>query len=271
MKVGNRMRRLLVVTLVVLAMMVTVASAQTKKPVSTQDSDWKGFYVGGYAGGTFATANARTSTVFSPTGYFATSSIPAIAAAGVQKLQPRGFSGGIEGGVNFQRGHLVYGGELDYGVLRASQMQSATVVYPCCAPTTFTLTQSINTTWMFSGRARVGYATGRALFYATAGPAVIRFNYQETFTDTFASARENGGINTSRTGYAVGGGAEFKVDRRFSFRGEYLYAALGRYTKTSTNLTAVFGGTTYQYPTNVFTHSTDFNANIVRAGAYYHF
>ena len=49
--------------------------------VSAQ-TDWKGFYAGGNAGDTLGRATANTTTVFSPTGYFAASSVPAIAAAG---------------------------------------------------------------------------------------------------------------------------------------------------------------------------------------------
>ncbi|HXA85117.1 MAG TPA: porin family protein, partial [Candidatus Dormibacteraeota bacterium] len=67
---------------------------------SAQAQDFKGFYVGGYAGGVKGNSDAFTSTVFSPTGYFALSSIPAIAAAGHQPLSPRGFNGGGQVGYN---------------------------------------------------------------------------------------------------------------------------------------------------------------------------
>src|ERR1700724_2953793 len=58
--------------------------------VSAQTTDWKGFYIGGNAGGVKGSTDAFTSTVFSPTGYFALSSVPAIAAVGKQQLSPRG-------------------------------------------------------------------------------------------------------------------------------------------------------------------------------------
>ncbi len=66
--------------------------------------DWKGFYVGGNSGGVKGHSDAFTSTVFSPTGYFALSSVPAIAAVGHQTLSPSGFTGGGQAGYNFQTG-----------------------------------------------------------------------------------------------------------------------------------------------------------------------
>ena len=44
--------------------------------------DFSGFYVGVNAGGASGTSDVTTTTIFSPTGYFAASSVPAIAIAG---------------------------------------------------------------------------------------------------------------------------------------------------------------------------------------------
>src|SRR2546423_14665076 len=81
---------------------------------SANAQDFKGFYIGGYAGGVKGNSNAFTSTIFSPTGYFANSSVPAIAAAGNQPLSPRGFNGGGQVGFNPPNGHWGFGVWADF-------------------------------------------------------------------------------------------------------------------------------------------------------------
>src|SRR5215475_4555781 len=74
---------------------------------------WDGGYFGLNIGGTFPKAHTTTTTVFSPTGYFASTSVPAIAAAGNQKSSDVSLSGGIEGGWNWRDGNWVIGLEGD--------------------------------------------------------------------------------------------------------------------------------------------------------------
>ena len=234
-----------------------------------QDKDWKGFYVGGNVGGAFGGSDAQTTTVFSATGYFATTSVPAIATAGAQHISPSGFSGGGQAGYNIQSGHFVLGAEADFGGMSLSSSRSTTAVYPCCAPTSFTITQSMKTSWLFTARPRVGYARGRALVYGTAGLAMTNVNYQETFTDTFATAAENGGVKKSQTGWTAGGGVEYRAGSHWSLRGEYLYADFGKVSTVSTNFTAF--SPAEAFPTNPFTHSATLHSHIARFGVNYRF
>src|SRR5262249_57619444 len=62
---------------------------------------FKGFYVGGSVGGANGNSDAKTSTVFSPTGYFAASSVPAIAPVVAQNPSGNGFAGGGQAGYTF--------------------------------------------------------------------------------------------------------------------------------------------------------------------------
>src|SRR5262245_48071332 len=114
--------------------------------------DFRGFYVGVNAGGATGDFDARTTTVFSPTGYFASSSVPAIATAGKQHLSPTGFAGGGQAGYNFQHKVLVFGFEADFGGMRISDKKSTTAPYPCCPTTSFTVTQFVGTDWLFTLR-----------------------------------------------------------------------------------------------------------------------
>ena len=236
----------------------------------TGSSGWNGLYVGGYAGFSLARATADTSTVVSSTAsnYFASTSPPAIATAGRQNLGSTRFTAGGTFGYNHQSGKWVVGAETDFGFLTGTKNVSSTAVYPCCTTTSFTVTQTAKTNWLWTARPRVGYAHGSALYYLTGGLAVTHINYQALFTDTFASAHENGGLIKTDTGWTGGGGVEYKLGGNWSFKGEYLYSDFGRQTVTSTNLTAP---STTAHPDNVFTHSIFLAQHDLRFGINYHF
>ncbi len=240
--------------------------------VSAQSNDWKGFYIGGNAGGVKGSSDSHTFTVFSPTGYFAMSSIPAIAAAGRQKLSPRGFTGGGQLGYNFQHGHWLFGVEADFGVMHVSDNLFVTAPYPCCAPTQFTVSQKLSTDWLFTARPRLGFGNNHVMVYGTGGLAMTNFNYTALFTDNFATAHENATISEMKLGWTAGGGVEFKVggSKHWSLKGEYLLADWGLSNKTSTNLTATFPPTV-AFPQNPFFHQTDLQQHIFRAGFNYRF
>jgi len=232
-------------------------------------ADFKGFYAGVNLGGVNANSNAFTHTVFSPTGYFAASSVPAIAAVGAQNPTPSSFTGGGQVGYNFQSGSWVVGLETDFGGMPLTAAKTGTATYPCCAPTAFTITQTVETSWLYTLRPRLGFTSGPVLFYGTGGLAITNLQYQSFFNDTFATAKENAKIKSTQTGWAAGGGAEFKVGPRWSLKVEYLHGDFGSVNTTSTNLTAFTPP--IAFPTNVFTHSADLTANIYRFGFNYRF
>ena len=84
------------------------------------DEDFKGFYVGVNAGGAFGRPEVDTSPIFSPTGYFAATSTPAITAASGQKIEPNGFTAGGQAGYNWQWDTVVFGLEWDFGKMDLS-------------------------------------------------------------------------------------------------------------------------------------------------------
>lgn len=233
-------------------------------PPSASSPHWTGFYVGGVFGEARSKTDATTTTVFSPTGYFATTSPPAIDAAGAQTLTSNKWLYGIEGGFDVQAGHIVFGGEIDYSSMKLSASESTTGVYPCCAPTDFTVTQSIDTTWLTTIRGRLGVAAGPALLYGTVGVAMTDLNYQAVFTDTFASATENGGVDATQHTWVYGGGAEFRVSMHLSVKGEYLYAKFDTVSTTSTNFMAFTPP--IPFTTNPFTHTAALTLNVIRGG-----
>ncbi len=236
---------------------------------SSQGYDWTGFYVGineGWVGGTSA---AMTETNFSPTGYFAASSVPAIKQAGDQQFNSRTFISGGQAGYNWQSGSLVLGGEMDLNYMHVTGGDSSTAVYPCCAPTNFTIQSSMHTDWLFTLRPRIGYASNNWLLYATGGLAVTKLNADFLFTDTFATAHEEQGFSETVYGWTAGCGVEMGLARNWSLKAEYLYADFGNISSQAGTFTAFTPP--IAFPTNVFRYSMDLQTNTERIGLNYRF
>ncbi|HYM18760.1 MAG TPA: outer membrane beta-barrel protein [Micropepsaceae bacterium] len=232
-------------------------------------ADWDGFYAGINAGYAEGQSGAKTSTVYSGGGYFTATSVPAIATTGAQNLNNGGFTGGAQGGFNAQSGNLVYGAELDIDGLDLRDSKKSTTTYPCCSPSTFTISQSRKTDWLVTARPRLGWLSGDLLFYGTAGLAITKLGYKEKFTDTFGPALETANMDKTRLGWTAGGGLEAPIADQWTVKGEYLFADFGHVSTTSTNLIAYVPAVAY--PQNVFTHRVGLEAHIFRVGANYHF
>ena len=234
-----------------------------------QAGEFNGFYVGVNAGGASGTSDVTTTTIFSPTGYFASTSPGAIAIAGKNQLNPSSFTAGGQIGYNFQTGHLVIGGEADMGHMQLSELRSKSGIYPCCVTTGFTVAQSISTHYLLTIRPRVGVAFGRVLFYGTGGVAVTNAEYKELFTDTFATARESARVRGDRSSWIAGGGVEFRVMHHWSVKGEFLHADFNNFRTTSTNMTAFTPP--IPFPSNIWSHNSTLTANIGRMGINFRF
>jgi outer membrane immunogenic protein len=243
------------------------APAPAPPRVPSVNRQWRGFYVGGFIGGAKGESDLQTTTVFSTTGYFATTSPPAIITAGHQTLDTSTTEYGSLAGYNIQIGRVIISGEGDYSAMNLSGTVTSGDVYPCCAPTAFAIQQSIDTNWFASLRFRAGVTFGRTMVYGTYGMAWTDLNYQAVFTDNFASAHENGGLDNIQSSPVWGAGVEFWCLRHLSVKGEYLNTEFEPASTTSSNLTA--GGVAY--PSNVFTHSSTLKLQLFRGGVIWRF
>lgn len=268
-------RFLLAVASVALAGALGTASAQaadlaahyTKAPMMAAAYNWTGFYIGGNVGGEWGGSNAATTTLDPPVSYFATSSVPAIAAVGAQHINSSSVTGGFTAGYNWQVNNAVFGLEGDINYFGFKGSSSGSAVYPCCAPTSFTINSQVSSDWLATIRGRIGFlATPSWLIYATGGAAIAEVKGNFNFTDTFAAATESGAIRDTRVGWTAGVGGEYAVGNGWSLKAEYLYVDLGRVSMTSNNLFAGFAR-----PTQTFNHSFDITSNIVRVGVNYKF
>jgi outer membrane immunogenic protein len=272
------MNKLLVGIVLVLGRLAAATADVLPAPNSGAASDstnypWSGFYLGGDLGGGWGRSDLRTTAVSAgpgipfPTGYFQGTSIPAILEVGAQRTKSSGATGGIDGGYNWQDGNLVLSFETDWGYLGLHGVSSGSAIYPCCAPTGFTIKSSTRSDFLFTARPRVGLAHDGMLVFLTGGLAVSRLNSDFEFSDNNSAAAASGSFSRITAGYAFGAGVEARAGRRWSFKAEYLYVNLGRISASSANLTTVYGPS----PLNVFTHSADLIVNIARLGVNYRF
>jgi outer membrane immunogenic protein len=148
-------------------------------------------------------------------------------------LSPSGFTGGIQGGYNWQSGPWVYGVESDFNLSSASDR--------------FADFQFSNP-WFGTLRGRAGYAINNVFVYGTAGLALG------------VSTVSRGGLSNSsgHLGWTIGTGVEFGLapwglSPNWSAKVEYLYLGLSQ--------DAVV-------PASV---SSNFHSNVLRFGVNYHF
>jgi len=233
--------------------------------------NWNGFYAGVVAGAAWGQYDPRTATVGD--GYLDAANAAAVTAAGTQTIRTNGFVAGIEGGYNWQSGRWLFGLEADLEAVHLlDQTNSGGIPYPAAVPpggapgSVFTVFSSAQTDWLLTARPRIGFvAPNNWLFYATGGLAVTRLHTDIAFVDN-VFAEESRKVDTTKVGYAVGGGIEAPLTNRLSVKADYLHVGFGNTAGPSTanNLLPTF-------PAQLFTHSSDLKADIFRIGLNYHF
>lgn len=116
-----------------------------------------------------------------------------------------GFIGGGTLGYNFQSGQIVWGLETDFSY---ANIDGSTGCGGSC---------SGGLDWLWTVRGRVGLDMNGWMPYITGGYAMA---------DVFGDNGVGSGSDTV-SGWTVGGGLEVKLDRNWSFKGEYLYVDVG--------------------------------------------
>jgi outer membrane immunogenic protein len=122
-------------------------------------------------------------------------------SVGTNGAKSSGFSGGVQGGYNWQSGAVVFGLEAD---IQASGANDRFAAWKFSNP------------WFGSVRGRVGYALNNVMFYGTGGLA-----FGELRATTF-------GLSESHTtaGWTAGVGGEMGFAPNWSAKVEYLYVDL---------------------------------------------
>ena len=139
------------------------------------------------------------------------------------------FTGGGQLGYAEQFGQMVLGIEADFDFLDADASRHAETVLD--ATRTLVSDDRVSSDWLLTLRPRVGFVSGSFLGYVTGGLAISNVDFDHSVNLTF----NNGGTpvtgqfseSKTLTGWTIGGGAEYALDKNWSIKGEYLYVDLG--------------------------------------------
>jgi len=248
------------------------ARAQGTPPVY----NWTGFYIGANAGGAWGRSGTSTSLPCNnttvPPAYLCRpgdpGEAPGVAVDGTGKVSGTGFTGGVQAGYNWQRGHWVYGLEADFGALDLRVSRQVTRQYVAQNfPFFYTIANSAETDWLFTARGRIGWAVSNVLLYGTGGLAVTDLRTSNSFSDTELIAGSSWSNSQLKLGWTLGGGVEWGLNRNWTIKAEYLYVKFGS-ANAAGYITAPFGAQAYAEGIST---SVDLAAHIARAGINFRF
>ncbi|WAC26933.1 TonB-dependent receptor domain-containing protein [Ancylobacter sp. SL191] len=195
--------------------------------------DWTGLYVGGHFAYGFGEVTGETTTADG-----------SASARAVNESADQSFYGGMWGGqigYNYQfANNVVLGVEADfsYADMGGSQQQGATEGAMLITRSMLESQTDYAFEWLATLRGRLGYAFDDLMVYGTGGVAFLRENEQRSqYIATTATAALPAGNRTdlaftdtdvqTRTGFALGAGAEYAINSRWSVKAEYLYTGFG--------------------------------------------
>jgi len=192
-------------------------------------------------------------------------------------VNPNGVIGGLQTGYNRQSAWLVYGLEGD--IQGSGQRGSITICDTAGCPVGSGMgTASYKLPWFGTLRARLGFTPAeRWLVYATGGLAVGEIDQRLSGGPVGGAPAFTVNSNTTRAGFAVGGGVETYILDHWSIKVEYLFLGYGNVGVSGAGapvVTTAFNGPRIETITTTTTTanlSSRIGDNIVRVGANYHF
>ena len=204
-----------------------------------------GFYLGANVGAGYATAHHNDDDGYFNGGY---------ADAGHTNTAS-GWNGGVQGGYNWQRGCTVFGVEIDWSWSSAKAQYTAFPNYPGFLGTIDSNLKSFGT-----ARTRTGIIVDDVMLYVTGGLAWA--NVSNTYTQAFPGINEQFSFSSTRWGWTVGAGSEWKFAANWSLKSEVLYMQFKEQQDTFFSLVSPAGN--YRFNNNN-------NAVVARMGVNYIF
>jgi outer membrane immunogenic protein len=138
-----------------------------------------------------------------------------------------GATGGFQVGYNYQAGPVVLGVEADWEYFKRNSSFVGTGTLPVSG-LPFAVNYDLRSSWLATVRGRLGFGWDRLLIYATGGVAFTNVNYDQAITtpttSDFGTISSVQAISDTKTGWVVGGGAEYALWNHLTVRAEYLYA-----------------------------------------------
>lgn len=241
------------------------------------EAGFSGPYIGLNGGAAWGSSSYATNpgcpfstfAVFCDSGEPSRANGPAVAQSGSGDLSSSGFTGGIQGGYNWQVGRIVFGGEGDFGAFNLGKSVSRSGTFPVSfLGNAYTLDESMSTDWLITLRGRLGFTVTPALMlYGTVGVALTDFKFSSSYSDnaidsTFPGGTGSSSVSNVLTGWTIGGGGEWLLNDRWSIKGEYLYVDFG-----STNMPVALSNTE-DYRQTMWVDA-DLSAQVARVGINY--
>ena len=178
---------------------------------------WTGFYLGVHAGAAWQSSPNWTFT--DPNLVLATTSV----SSGSAQL---GAVGGLQGGYNWQFAPAwVAGIEGDISWASLADHRTNNPLSVAGVPVAGnSVAMSANTQWLSSVRGRLGFVGWNTLWFVTGGGALANVEYSATsFVGPGGILNSVTSFNTTKSGWVVGGGAEWMATTNILLRAEYLY------------------------------------------------
>jgi outer membrane immunogenic protein len=248
------------------AMAADLGGSMKDDPVyETPSYNWSGGYVGINAGAAFGRGEAETIG----TAAYQTL-IPLGFAPAELGFDGTGFTGGAQAGYNIASSGVVYGIEGDINYVGLEDSNSFTSAGSILG-TQLTTSASSELNTLATLRARLGVLVNeRALLYVTGGLAVGSVDTRASVQGVQApTVLWEGSSSTTKAGWTLGGGGEFALSNKMSFKVEGLYYDLGEVE------TSALGNATVRSISALdgidYVTSTDVTGATVRAGLNFKF
>lgn len=238
---------------------------------------WRGPYVGAYFGAGFGIGVVSTNVgTVTDTSYFQNvGDINLVTNAGASVQNPITGLIGVEAGHDWVWRQMVYGFVTDYGAFIFDSSRGQSGNYPS-SPNAYSINTSIDTNWLFTLRARLGYALPLhwpTLLYFTGGMAITQLQVSNNFSDNAPLEGAGGSsIAQDQIGWAAGLGIEVATIHQLFVNFEYLCVSFPTLTNFSSISNSQAGfGIPLQSLTSPFSTTVNFHANLLKVGLSYRF
>ncbi len=234
-------------------------SGVSYKDEPMQSFSWTGFYFGGNAGYAFSGEGDKTDLFRNEN-----ANLGPLDIGGIGELEADGGFVGLQAGYNMQRGRFVFGieGDIQAGDINDDKNSPNFSNVPA-----FFGEADTNVNFFGTIRGRLGFAMDRTLLFVTGGYAFADVDYRLEATNRGGNPVGNTVTfdeSDTRSGYVLGGGAEYALRDNLTIKLEYQYLDFDDETYKAQSFTTVGA------PSGVFYDSkSELDLHTVKVGVNY--
>ncbi len=237
-------------------------------PAASQGVDWRGVYVGGFAGAAWMDRQSATeltgewNNTANPVNQLDRDALLPLLNSGMTSTSA---IGGAAVGYNWQVHSFLVGVEADYSALDGKNSTTSTIT----AFNPYRVEASTDIDWVATLRGRLGVAFDRSLVYVTGGLAFGERSFNQSIVQLNFPYIQTGASSSTQAGWVLGAGLEHALDDAWSFRLQYQHVDLGSESDGSAGVCpspSVAACAAY-----TGSHKVDFALDSVTAGINYRF